>query len=127
MAALEANLVSLVPLADERTVQLLVTSLCLVVALLVAAAIIALVNRWRRRRDAADELSPNAQLAQFRSLYEAGTISQEEFERLRALLGARVREALDLRTSPPANPAKPGTGPDQQPPPDKPDAGSRPA
>lgn len=95
MAALAAIVFSFV-LADERTVQLLLTSLCLVAALLVAAVVVAWVNRWRRQRDAQDDLSPNVQLAQFRALYEQGTISQEEFERLRALLGVRMRESLGV-------------------------------
>ncbi|MGH7224261.1 MAG: SHOCT domain-containing protein, partial [Gemmataceae bacterium] len=96
MAALEATVFSFVPLDDRRTLQLFVTSLCLVAALLVAALVVALVKRWRRRREAEEDLSPNAQLAHFRSLYEAGTISQDEFERLRAVLGARMRETLGL-------------------------------
>lgn len=122
MAALEATVLSFVPLADQRTLQLLVTSLCLVAALLVAAIVVALVKRWRHQREAEEDLSPNAQLAHFRSLYEKGTISQEEFERLRALLGARMRDSLGVpRKAPPAPPE-----PERQPP-DKPDTGIRPA
>ena len=139
MAALEAIVLSNVPLADPRTLQMLLTSLCLVAALLVAAIIVALVKRWRRQRDAEDDLSPNAQLAHFRSLYEAGTISQEEFERLRALLGVRLREtlgmppkAVDSRSeserirgaSPPPSQPPPETGIQR---PDGPDTGIRPA
>ena len=71
MAALGIIVPSFV-LADERTVQLLVTSLCLVAALLVAAVVIALVKRWRQQREAREDLSPNEQLAHFRSLHEAG-------------------------------------------------------
>jgi hypothetical protein len=107
MAALEAIVLSFV-LTDERAVQLLLTSLCLVAALLVAAAVIALVNRWRRQRDMQENLSPNAQLAHFRALYEAGTISQQEFERLRAVLSARMREELGV--SKPTEAASPSTG-----------------
>jgi hypothetical protein len=97
MAALATIVFSSV-LSDERTMQLLWTSLCLVAALLVAAVVIACVNRWRRQRDTQEDLSsPNAQLAHFRSLYEKGAISKEEFERLRALLAARMRESLGVR------------------------------
>jgi hypothetical protein len=142
MAAL-ATLVFSSVLSDERTVQLLWTSLCLVAALLVAAVVIAWVNRWRRQRDAQEDLSPNAQLAQFRSLYEKGTISKEEFERLRALLAARMRESLGVpapekavdsriqsepsRANPPSSespPAPPETGIQR---PDGPDTGIHPA
>jgi hypothetical protein len=124
MAALEAIVPSFV-LADERTMQLLLASLCLVAALLVAAAVIALVNRWRRQRDAKEDISPNAELSHYRSLYEAGTISQEEFERLRAVLSARMRESLGVSPPPPAPPPPPPETGIQRP--DGPDTGIRPA
>jgi hypothetical protein len=109
MAALEVIADSFV-LADKRTVQLLLTSLCLVAALLLAAGVIALVKRWRRQEDAKEDLSPNAQLAYFRSLHEAGTISKEEFERLRAILAARMRESLGVPSKAPAPLPPPQTG-----------------
>jgi hypothetical protein len=125
MAALEAIVLSFV-LADERALQLLLTSLCLVAALLVAAAVIALVNRWRRQQDVKEDLSPNAELAHYRSLYEAGTISQEEFERLRAVLSARLREELGVNPPSPVlpPPPPPETGAQR---PNGPDSGIRPA
>ncbi len=135
MAALEAIVLSFV-LTDERAVQLLVTSLCLVAVLLLAAVVIALVNRWRRQRDLPEDLSPNAQLAHFRSLYEAGTISQEEFERLRSVLNARMRAELGVskpteaaphpsgQTPAPPSPPPPETGIQR---PDGPGTGIRPA
>lgn len=143
MAALEAIVFSFV-LADERTMQLLLTSLCLVAVLLVAAVIVAWVNRWRRQRDRKEDLSPNVQLAHFRSLFEAGAISAEEFERLKAVLNARMRESLGVPAMPkpgssatsekpvpqtgvipaPAPPPPPQTGIQR---PDGPDTGIRPA
>lgn len=99
MAALVAIVLSFV-LSDDRTLRLLLTSLCLVAALLVAALVVALVNRWRRQRDAEEDVSPNAQLAQYRSLYEAGAISAEEYERLRAVLGAQLRESIGAAKGP---------------------------
>jgi hypothetical protein len=106
MAAFEAIILSRIQ-TDERTLQLLLASLCLVAALLVAAVIIALVGRWRRQSDAQEDLSPNAQLAHFRSLYEAGTISAEEYERLRTVLSAQVRQSLGVGPSPTAEPSPP--------------------
>ncbi len=126
MAALEATSYSFTLLLDAPKFQLLVTSLCLVAALLVGALVIALVNRWRRRSEAKEDFSPSAQLAHFRSLYEAGTISQEEFERLRAVLTGRMRETLGMPAPPPKTPAKPPPGPGEQPP-DNPETGIRPA
>jgi hypothetical protein len=126
MAAVEATLLSFVLLADERTLRLLVTSLCLVAGLLLAALIVALVNRWRQRHETKDETSPTAQLAHFRSLYEAGTISLEEFERLRTLLGVRLRESLGAAPPVSPKPVKPTTETGERPP-DSPDTGIRPA
>ncbi len=134
MAALGAIVLSFV-LSDERTQQLLLTSLCLVAALLAAAIVVALVSRWRRQRDAQEDVSPNAQLAHFRSLYEAGTISAEEYERLRAVLGAQLRESMGVNpvkgptgetpaAPPPPAPPPPETGIQR---PDGPDTGIRPA
>ncbi len=132
MAALGAIVFSLA-LSDERTLQLLLTSLCLVAALLVAALIVAWVNRWRRKNDALEDLSPTLQLARFRALYEKGEISQEEFERLRALLNSRMRESLGVpapektQQKPPdakPTPAPPETGIQR---PNGPDTGIRPA
>jgi hypothetical protein len=96
-------------LADTLNFRLLVAGLCLAGAFLVGAFIIALVSRWRRHSDG-DDSSPGAQLARFRSLYEAGTISQEEFERLRSLLGAKMREDWRLPV-PPKEPEPPGATP----------------
>ena len=63
----------------------------LAVALLIGAAAIALVKRWRQR-DAAVSMSPSDQLAEYRSLYEQGVMNKEEYDRLRALLGAQLRD-----------------------------------
>ena len=112
---------------------LLVTGLLLAGTLLLGAVVIAWAGRWRRRQ-APDAPGPNEQLAQFRSLYEQGTLSREEFERLRELLGSQLRQDLNV---PPAVPATetavraapgqeagpPVNGPAPQPPPD----GIRPA
>lgn len=126
MAALEATTYSFTLLIGAPKFRLLVAGLCLAAALLVGALVIALVNRWRRRSDAKDDLSPSAQLAHFRSLYEAGTISQDEFNRLRTLLSGQMRETLGVHAPAPETPAKapPGTG---EQPPDNPETGIRPA
>jgi Short C-terminal domain len=76
-------------------------------ALLLGAVVLALLNRWRRR-SAEDRLTPAEQLAQFRSLYERGLLSQDEFERLRNLLGGQIRRELGM--TPAAGKAGPQTG-----------------
>lgn len=108
MAAVATSASVFLLLADNPKSQLLVAGLCLAAALLLGALVIALVHRWRQRSTLANDLSPSAQLAQFRSLYEKGAISQEEFERLRNLLGARLREDLGV-PAPPAEPRPSGS------------------
>jgi hypothetical protein len=88
----------------------------MVVAVMVGVLVISLTNRWRKRADAVS-LSSSDQLTQYRLLYEAGTLSKEEYERVRTLLTARLRselqmpptapEAAQLPSDPPAR-EKPG-------------------
>src|SRR5258708_30848366 len=81
-------------------------------ALLIGAAAIALVKRWRQK-DAAVTMSDSEQLAAYRSLYDQGVMSKEEFDRVRTLLGNKLRD-----TSTPARPARdPLTGAIHCPPP----------
>jgi hypothetical protein len=126
MAALEATTYSFTLLIGAPKFRLLVAGLCLAAALLVGALVIALVSRWRRRSEAKDDLSPSAQLAHFRSLYEAGTISRDEFNRLRTLLSGQMRETRGVPAPVPETPAKPPPGAGEQPP-DNPETGIRPA
>jgi hypothetical protein len=126
MAAVEATFLFGIVWSEQRTLQVLLTTGCLVAALLLGAIVVAAVQRWRRRAESMDDVSPTAQLAHFRSLYEAGTISQEEFERLRSLLGGRMRDSLGVPAPRPPQPAQPPGHGDSQPPP-PPDSGIRPA
>ena len=76
--------------------------------LLLAALVIAWVKSWskraRRQRWTAQD-----QLTHFRTLYERGELSLEEFDRLRALLSERVRRELEA-------PAAPVPAPEPRPP-----------
>ncbi|MFM7149311.1 MAG: SHOCT domain-containing protein [Gemmataceae bacterium] len=83
---------------------LLIPVLSLVGALLAGALVIAWIRRWQKSDR---PLGPNAsdQLAEFRSLYEQGAISEEEFKRLRAILGEELRRWTD--DSPSKSPASP--------------------
>jgi hypothetical protein len=65
-------------------VDLIIVSACMAGALLVGAVVIALVGRWRKNED--KPLSTDAQLGHFRSLYERGEISAEEYQTLRAAI-----------------------------------------
>src|SRR6187401_1409309 len=79
----------------------LVPALLLAGALLIGALVAACVRRWQRSNR---PLSPSAseQLAEFRSLYEKGQISEEEYRRLRGVLGGEIRRSSNL----PAHQAK---------------------
>ena len=101
-------------LAADWKPPMLTAGLYLAGALLLGAVVLALLNRWRRR-SAEDRLGPAEQLAQFRSLYEQGLLSQEEFERLRSLLGGEIRRELGV--APAAGKAASSTGVTAAPPP----------
>ena len=77
---------------------------CLAVALLVAAAVIEAVRRWRQRGE--KMLTPSDQLAAYRDLYNRGEISQEEFDCLRNALGGEIRRGAAPPAPPPHAPAQ---------------------
>jgi hypothetical protein len=101
----------------------------LAVALLVFALTIELLRRYFRS-DRNDRLSASDQLAQYRTLYEQGTISEEEFNRLRAVLSDEIRGFA--RKPAPATNATPASPPDtaahdSERPPSPPETGIKPA
>lgn len=113
MAALWTALGPVGVLARFPTNELLLTTLALAGALLLAALAIKLADRWRKRP--ADEvLTPAEQLAQFRALQDQGEISAEEFERIRARLEGQLSQEVQAKTSAaegtPQPPGRPETG-----------------
>jgi hypothetical protein len=64
------------------------------------------VDRWRKR-NARLSPAPADQLSQFRSLYERGEMSREEFERVKALLAGQLRQDLNVPAPPRAEGAAP--------------------
>lgn len=62
------------------------------------------ITRWRKR--AAPRLTASDQLSGFRTLYEQGQLSREEFDRLRLQLGDRLRREVELKPA-----ARDGPGP----------------
>jgi hypothetical protein len=110
--------------------RLLWATLGLIGCLLLGALIIWWVDRWRKRSREAEDSSGD-QLAHFRELYEQGNLSAEEFERIRGLLGKRLRQELDVSASGAAEPdlQQPGgpspAAPRQQPA-EPPDSGNSP-
>jgi hypothetical protein len=102
--------------------RFMVPGLYLAGSLLVAALIIAAVRRWWRGEDVRPP-NPSDEMAHYRRLYEQGAISEEEYRRLRGLLGGELRRSVNLQPSPAPTAPKPaenspGAGP--APPPDEP-------
>ena len=79
----------------EAPLWLIVTITILIVVLVVGAIIIMGVGRWAKS-SAPTTASAGDQLTQFRLMYEQGECTREEYERIRARLGKRLRKELDL-------------------------------
>ncbi len=90
-------------------------TLGVVAVLLLGAAIIAVVDRWRKQ-PFQEKLSASDQLAQFRTLFEGGQLQADEFERIRALLMERMKKEMEMPATPsskepPSKPPDPGNPP----------------
>lgn len=99
--------------------QLLWAAVGIAGALLLMALILAWVKQWRKKPQP-PPLSPSDQLAHFRTLYERGEMSAEEFARVRARLMERMRQDLAAEEPPllQADDEPPGAdGPANHPPP----------
>jgi len=95
---------SIVPamlLADAVKLKIFWTTLGLVGALLLGALIISLVEKWRKRANI-EGLSAGDQLTHFRELRDRGTITQEEYERIRDQLAGDLRREMNLPATPAA-------------------------
>jgi hypothetical protein len=90
-------------------------SFAIVAVLLLAAFIIWLVDRWRKRSAQTHPSSGNL-LTHFRKLYEEGELSAEEFTCIRAKLSDKLIKELGK----PAAPAHPETPEPDPPPPGEP-------
>jgi hypothetical protein len=86
--------------------QLLWLTLFLAAVLLLGALVLIWIDRWRKR-PGSERLSANEQLTNFRELYEQGQLSQEEFERIRALLSGQLQHELDLPARRPSTDSEP--------------------
>jgi hypothetical protein len=100
--------------------------------LLLAAVIMEVVRRYLRRvRN--EGPSASDQLAEFRTLYEQGAISEEEFNSLRSVLGGEIRKTTRKHVTADAPRAAAPRNPHDTPPPapnrptPPPETGVRPA
>jgi hypothetical protein len=84
--------------------QAIWATLALAGALFAGALAIAIFDRWRKR-PGRDRLSAGDQLTQFRTLYEEGELSSEEFDQIQGLLKERMVQELNLAAPPDQPPA----------------------
>ncbi len=114
--------------------ELLWAALPLIGILLVGAVVLYLFDRWRKRAEAkSDVCAPNDQLSHFRSLYERGEMSREEFESVKTLLAGQLRREMNVPApaapspaaveAPPADTNIQATPPSPQSPPPEPPPG----
>ncbi len=82
--------------------RILGTALWLVGALLLAALVLMIVNKMRQASRGRGGDAVHEQLTHFRTLYDQGEISQEEYRRLHTLLAGRIHEKIKpAATEPP--------------------------
>jgi hypothetical protein len=107
---------------DQAIREYLITSGVIVLLMAVAAYVFTRLGRWINKSD--PEVSAGDELARFRELYESGELDREEYDRIKAKLGKRLRKELDLPEVPdkPAAPQAPGVDERIQPTPKPPDA-----
>jgi hypothetical protein len=94
-------------IAAASASELIWPSAALVGLVLLGAIVLTGMNRWRHRTPGGPQLSEDP-LATFQTLYEQGTLSREEFDRIRARL--RPQAEAEQPKPPPASPppVKPG-------------------
>lgn len=92
--------------------NLILVSSALVGTLLLGAVIVARIDRWRKRQMSDDDNAPATELGSFRSMYERGELSKEEYDRVLQRIAARAK---GKPTAVPPTPAPPVTEPPEQP------------
>ena len=85
-------------LLADKTTDLVLTSMILVLVLLVSAVLVRVADRWRRQEDT-PACTPHDQLAELRRWREEGLIEPEEYARLREKLEAQLRATMGLKSS----------------------------
>jgi len=112
---------------DQNQVRTISSSLLwaivvLTVVLLAVAALLVVLGRWIKG-SRSDSSSSGSELATFRSLYERGECSREEYEQIRARLSQKLKKELQLPGKPKAeSPAEqpPAESPPEPPAPEPP-------
>lgn len=87
-----------VVLLADKTTDLVLTCMILVLVLLVSAVLVRMADRWRRQEDA-PACTPHDQLAELRRWREEGLIEPDEYDRLRKKLEAQLRATMGLKSN----------------------------
>jgi hypothetical protein len=90
------------------------TTIGLMGALLVGALAIYLTDRWRKRSPQ-ERMSANDQMAHFRTLFDRGELSREEYDRIRGLLTERLKREMEVAPAPPPETKPPESKPPEPP------------
>jgi hypothetical protein len=72
-----------------RDPKFLFNTVVLIAVLLCAALIFSYLQKWRKRQFESE--NPVDQLTSFRALYEAGDLSQEEYDQIKRQMAGRIR------------------------------------
>jgi hypothetical protein len=92
------------PLDKAKARQdLFVTGIIFAVALIVIGVIFAFFKVWARRR-VEDCENPAMTLTSFREMYENGELSDEEYERVRNKMAAKMKGSLGIKPLPAVKP-----------------------
>ena len=81
--------------------EFIVGTVSLVTVLLVGAAVLWSLDRWRKNQDRAAGESTGS-LSDFRDLFERGEISEKEYKRIRERVANQIRREVGLPAPPPA-------------------------
>jgi hypothetical protein len=82
----------------------------LVGVLFVGAIVLWLVDKWRRRNDC-DTDNPSLSLSHFRGMFEAGEITQAEYDKILAKMAPKIKGTVPPASLPPPPPAGPPSVP----------------
>lgn len=92
-------------MSSERLWELVWSCLALIGLLLLLAAAVAVASHYYRRLRRGDSAT-DAMLNDFHELHDRGELSEEEYKRIKVLLGQRLRKELGPSSHSLAPPAK---------------------
>jgi hypothetical protein len=99
----------------------------LVGVMLLGAILFSLVERWRKRQLSDSPESDVVQITSYRTMFERGELTVEEYDRIKAKEAKRLREKLVAKPAGPAKIAQAGQAPPAQSLPQEPQPPSPPA